>query len=184
MAWRDNRMLSREKGGVGKMTRYLLLFSCVFAIASSAVAQTKASGTVECGKADPTYTIQVPDEKEFSYIIGQFKCTWTKASTVAGLQSTQNVQVEFDEQKGTSGRSTSSGFTQYTNGDKAYWTWTGTYDTKTMLASGTWTYTRGTGKLLGIKGNGTGTCKLKTAESGGGSVCEIKGEYTLPAAKK
>jgi len=94
------------------------------------------------------------------------------------------VQVEFDEQIGTSGRSTSSGFTQYKNGDKAYWKWTGTYDTKTMLASGTWTYTRGTGKLLGIQGSGTGSCKLKSAETGGGSACEVKGEYTLPAAKK
>jgi hypothetical protein len=166
------------------MNKHLLIFCCALVVASSAIAQTKTSGTVDCGKADPAYSIQLPDEKDSSYAISQTKCTWLKSFTVAGLQSTQNVQVEFDEQTGASGRATSSGFTQYKNGDKAYWKWSGIFDTKAMTASGTWKYTHGTGKLLGLTGSGKGTCKLKSTESGGGSICEIKGEYTLPAAKK
>ena len=158
------------------------LASLLFIMPLSAVAQTKASGTGECGKPDPTYTIQVPGENGFTYVIGEYKCTWPKSFTVEGLQSTQNVFVEFDEVTGDLSRSISSGYTQFNNGDKAYWRYIGTSDTKTMLASGTWTYTRGTGKLLGIKGSGTTTCKLKPA--GAGSICEIKGEYTLPPAKK
>jgi hypothetical protein len=43
----------------------------VFVFASSAIAQTKASGTFECGKADPTYTIQIPDREGYSLAIGQ-----------------------------------------------------------------------------------------------------------------
>jgi hypothetical protein len=158
------------------------LAGLLFLIPMSVIAQTKTSGTCECGKSDPTYSIPVPDEKGFSYAINQTKCTWPKSYTVAGLQSTNNLEVGFDEQMGTSGRYSSSGFTQYKNGDKAYWKFTATYGTKTMLLSGTWTYTRGTGKLLGIKGSGTSNCKMKSAESGGGTICEVKGEYTLPAA--
>ena len=160
------------------------LVGLLFFLPMSAVAQTKTSGTCECGKSDPTYSLPVPDEKDFSYTISQTKCTWPKSYTVAGLQSTNNLEVGFDEQMGTSGKYTASGFTQFKNGDKTYWKFTATYDTKTMMLSGMWTYTRGTGKLLGIKGSGTSSCKLKNAESGGGSICEVKGEYTLSPARK
>lgn len=164
------------------MRQHLLIFCCTLAIASGAIAQTRTSGTLDCGKPEQSYTVQVPDEKEFSYTIGYSKCTWTKSYTVEGLQSTINIGVGFDEQMGTSGQTTNSGYTQYKNGDKAYWRYVATFDTKTMTSSGTWTYTRGTGKLMGIKGSGTCTCRLKPA--GAGSICEIKGDYTLPAAKR
>jgi hypothetical protein len=167
-----------------EMTRYLLLFSCVIAIASSAVAQTKASGSYVCGKADSTYVIQIPDQEGSSYQIQQGKCTWTKSFTVAGLESTQNTGVSFTETASTSARWSSTGVTYYKNGDKAYHKGTGTYDPKTMISTGTWTYIGGTGKLQGIKGGGTGTCKIKSADLGGEMTCEIAGEYTLPAVKK
>jgi hypothetical protein len=157
------------------------LAGVLFLLPMSVLAQTKTSGLLECGKNDPTYTYQIPDEKGFSFAVGQSKCIWTKPFTVDGLQSIQNIGVGFDEEKGTLGQTTSVGFTQYKNGDKAYWKYSATYDTKAMTASGTWTYTRGTGKLLGIKGSGTCACKLK---ADGGSTCEVKGDYTLPAAKK
>jgi hypothetical protein len=156
------------------------LTGSLFVMPLNAVAQTKTSGTVECGKNDLTHTIPVPDDKGFNFVIGNYKCTWTKPFVIEGLQSTQNSEVGFDEQMGTSGRVASSGFTQYKNGDKAFFRFAGTYDTQTMFLSGTWTYTRGTGKLLGIKGSGTSSRKMN---NGGGSVCEVKGEYTLPAAK-
>jgi hypothetical protein len=148
------------------------------------VAQTKASGTLDCGKYDVIHEIKVPDQAGFSYIIGQNKCTWPKSYTVEGLQSTHNVGVEFDEVVGTSGRYTVTGYTQYSNGDRAYHRTTGTFDTKKLLSSGKWTYTHGTGKLRGIKGSGTTECKIKSAEPDAGAICEINGEYTLPPVKK
>jgi hypothetical protein len=176
-------MLSNDKEVV-KMTKYLLLFPCMFVLASSAVAQTKTSGTCESGKADQSYVIQVPEREGSSYEILQGKSTWPKSFTVEGLESKENVGVEFHEVTGTSGRFTGTGFTRYVNGDKAYWRITGVFDQKTLTSSGKWTYTLGTGKLRGIKGSGTSACKLKSAESGGGATCEVEGEYTLPAAKK
>jgi hypothetical protein len=153
----------------------------LFVMPLSAVGQTKTSGTSDCGKYDLSHTIQIPEQEGSSYVIGQFKCTWPKSYTVEGLQSTHNVGVEFDEVTGTSGRFTVTAFTQYSASDRAYHRSTGKFDNKTMLSSGTWTYTHGTGKLRGIKGSGTFTCKMK---NGGGSICEVKGEYTLPPAKK
>jgi hypothetical protein len=157
------------------------LAGLLFVMPLSAEAQTKTSGTLDCSKYNVSHEIKVPEQEGFSYVIGQSKCTWPKSYTVDGLQSTQNVGVEFDEMTGTSGRMTVTGFTQYTNGDRAYHRSIGSFDNKTMLGSGTWIYTRGTGKLSGIKGSGTFTCKMK---NDGGSTCEVKGEYTLPAAKK
>ena len=168
--------------------RKVMLWIAVFGLAGSlfvmpqnAEAQTKTSGTLDCGKYDVSHEIKAPGQEGYSYLIGQFKCTWTKSYTVEGLQSTQNAAVEFDEMTGTTGRMTATGFTQYSNGDRAYHRSTGNIDNKTMLGSGTWIYTRGTGKLSGIKGSGTFDCKMK---NGGGSVCEVKGEYTVPAARK
>jgi hypothetical protein len=166
------------------MIRYLVAFSCVFMLASSAVAQTKFSGTLECGKADPTYTIQIPDREGYSFEIGQNKCTWTKPFAIAGLESKNNVQAESDEVTGNTIKAIAYGFTQFSNGDKAFHRGVSTADQKAQTSSGKWTFTAGTGKLRGIKGSGTSTCKIRSAESGGGYACEIEGEYTLPAAKK
>ena len=162
------------------MIRYLVAFSCVFMLASSAVAQTKFSGTLECGKADPTYTIQIPDREGYSFEIGQNKCTWTKPFAIAGLESKNNVQTASDEVTGNTIKAIAYGFTQFSNGDKAFHRGVSTADQKAQTSSGKWTFTAGTGKLRGIKGSGTSTCKIK----GGVYTCEIEGEYTLPAAKK
>lgn len=44
-----------------------------------------------------------------------------------------------------------------------------------MEGKGTWGFTGGTGKLKGIKGKGTYTCK----PSGDENTCEVEGEYEL-----
>jgi len=167
-----------------KQTIYLLIFCCVFAIASSANAQTKASGNVECGAADSSYAIQIPDQERSSFAVTMGKCTWTKSFTVAGIESTHNEQVNFTETTGTSVQVISSGTTYYKNGDKTFHRGTGTYDPKTMIFTGKWIYVGGTGKFQGIKGGGTSSSKMKSAELGAASTVEVSGEYTLPAAKK
>ncbi len=81
-------------------------------------------------------------------------------------------------------RITATGVTHYVNGDRGYTRSVGTRNQKTLTSSGKWTYVFGTGKLLGIKGSGTYTCKMKSAEPDAGYTCESEGEYTLPTAKK
>jgi hypothetical protein len=166
------------------MAKMLLVCACFLFLVSNAVAQTKASGTMECGKADSTYEIQIPEQEGSVYSITKSKCIWTKSFTIAGLESIQNAGVDFNEAAGTSSQTTSSGVTYYKNGDKTFHRGTGTNDPRTMIFTGKWMFVGGTGKFRGIKGGGTSTCKMKTADVGGEYVCEVKGEYTLPGAGK
>jgi hypothetical protein len=166
------------------MERQLLFIVCALALASSAVAQTKFSGSLDCDKADPRYGIPIPDRPDFAYLVGQNKCTWPKGASVEGLQAKEFINTSFLEVIGASGRTTATGVTRYDNGDELYTRSIGTTDLKALTVSGKWTFTEGTGKLRGIKGGGTYACKLKSAESGAGFTCDVKGEYTVPAAKK
>ena len=166
------------------MKKQLLLMACALALASSAVAQTKMSGSLDCDKSDPRYTIPIPDRPELAYAIGQNKCTWTKGGSLEGLQAKELVNTTFLEVTGASARSTSNGVTQYDNGDKLFTRSTGTSDLKALTVSGKWSVTGGTGKLLGIKGGGAYTCKMKSAEPGAGYTCDIEGEYTVAPVKK
>ncbi len=166
------------------MKGYLLLLVFILALATFASAQTKLSGTLDCNKADPIHTLQVPDQNELSYVIAQYKCTWPKPLVIEGLQSKGNVDVEFYEIADNSLRYTTTAVTYYANGDKVFSKGTGTSDLKALKSSGQWTYTGGTGKFKGIKGGGTASCKDKSAESGSGYVCQIVSEHTLPTPKK
>ena len=166
------------------MKNNLLVLCCALAMASSVFAQTKISGSMDCQKADPRHVIQIPDREEFVYAISQFKCTWTKDLGIEGLQSKDYINTVFGEAMGSTIRITATGVTHYLNGDKVYSRSVGTRDQKALTSSGKWTIVLGTGKLRGIKGGGSYTCKMKGAEPDAGYSCESEGEYTLPAAKK
>jgi hypothetical protein len=169
--------------------RKAILFLAVFGLAGSlflmplsAVAQTKITGSLDCEKADPMHVIQIPEREGFSYVIAQYKCAWD--ASVDELKTKDYLNIVFSEVMGASVRTTSTGVARYSNGDRLYSHNTGTRDPKTLTSTGKWTYTLGTGKLRGIKGEGTYTCKRKSAEPDAGITCTSAGEYTLPAAKK
>jgi hypothetical protein len=166
------------------MTRYLLLFVCIVVISMSAVAQTKLVAVIDCDKADPQYTIQAPDREGFFYRINQNKCTWTKGSALEGIESKEVVNVGFNDARGAAVRLAHTQVTRYANGDKVFVAGTGNYNQKTLLSSGKWSYSGGTGKFRRLKGGGTYTCKSKSADANAGYTCDVEGEYTLPAAKK
>lgn len=159
------------------MTSRLILITCVLALAGSAFAQTKASGSFECPKADPSYTIAVPDREGHTFAITQNKCTVGKPMPIAGLDPTLLVTTTFYERTEASSRMTASAVTTYTNGDKAFTRIAGTLDRATATWVGKWTYTGGTGKLRAVTGGGTFACKVK---SSGASTCETTAEYTVP----
>jgi hypothetical protein len=161
-----------------------VLLVCALALASSALAQSKISGSVDCSKAEPLYQIAIPDREGVAFAMSQTKCTWPKHSPVEGLQAKEFVNTNFLEVTGASARSTAAGVTRYDNGDKLYTRSTGTNDLKALTGTGKWTIVGGTGKLSGLKGGGTYTCKMKSSEPGSGYACEIEGEYTAPAPKK
>ena len=123
------------------MAKCLLAFACIFAFSTSVEAQTKLVATIDCHKLEPQYTIQVPDQEGFAYMIGQNKCTWRKGSALEGIESKDAVNVIFDEVRGAAVRTTHTLETHYTNGDNVFVTGTGNLNQKTSANSGKWSYT-------------------------------------------
>ena len=155
-----------------------MVFLGAVALAAAAVAQTKTSGTAQC-KSDPPAPVEVGDKPGHAFAIGKAQCTWT-GFEIAGVQYKDGVSVSADEMNGD--KSTSNGYHTATlaNGDKATAHFQGTAalkDGKFVSASGTWTFTSGTGKVKGIKGKGT----YKGTPNADGTVTfQVDGEYSLP----
>jgi hypothetical protein len=156
----------------------LLMFLGAALFATSAVAQTKASGTAQC-KPDPPAPVAIGDKPGHFFAIGKAQCTWS-GFEIAGVQTKEGVSVSQDEINGD--KSTSNGYHTATlaSGDKSVAHFQGTAtskDGKFQSGGGTWTYAGGTGKLKGITGKGT----FKGTPNADGSVTyQVDGEYTLP----
>jgi len=160
-------------------SKIILLSVIVFALAAVASAQTKISGTAQCGKPEPQYAIQVGDQPNHSFAISQAKCPYTKPSEIAGTQTKELVTTTFSEISGS--RATTRGFVDGTmaNGDKFQVRSHGSASAKEGViesAEGTWSFVGGTGKLKGIKGKGT----YKGKGGPEGITYETEGEYELP----
>jgi hypothetical protein len=141
-------------------------------------AQTKISGTLQCGKADPSYTIPVGDQPGHVFSIRKAKCTWIKAPEIAGMQAKDAEITGFGEFLGAGGQSRGASVSSLSNGDKFFGTHQGTMTRKEgLIEEGTWSITGGTGKLKGIKGKGTYKGKLGADDIG---TMELEGEYQLP----
>lgn len=155
-----------------------LLFLGAAALAASAVAQTKASGTALC-KADPPTPVAIGDTPGHAFAIGKAQCTWTKFE-IGGVPYKDGVSISMDEIDGD--KSTSNGYHVATlaNGDKATAKFQGTATTKDgklQTTGGTFTFSSATGKFKGIKGKGT----YKGTPNADGTVSfQVDGEYTMP----
>ena len=159
------------------------LFLCiiVFALAAAAGAQTKISGTAQCSKPDPQYSIQVGDRPNHSFAIDQVKCTWTKPMEIAGIQNKEGTGTGSYENSGNTSRIHGYFVDVMANGDKAFYRTEGTATLKDgalQSADEKWTIVRGTGKLKGVKGKGG--CKLTSAAADGSATWDCEGEYELP----
>jgi hypothetical protein len=160
----------------------VLLLLCAFSLTQLASAQTKISGTIQCGKPDPNYTIPVGDQPEHVYSILKGKCTWTKGLEIEGTQAKDLEITGFGNFRGARGQVRGDSVSTTTSGDKFFVTDQGIVTAKENSATeeGTWSFTGGTGKLKGIKGKGTFKGTLAADNSGN---FEVEGEYELPPAK-
>jgi hypothetical protein len=155
-----------------------LLFLGAAALAASAVAQTKTSGTAQC-KPDPPAPVPVGDTAGHSFAIGKAHCTWT-GFAIGGVPYKDGVSVSMDEIEGDKTTFTGNHIATLANGDKANARFQGTATTKDgklQSSSGTFTFASGTGKVKGIKGKGT----FKGTPNADGTVTfQVDGEYTMP----
>ncbi len=158
----------------------MLTLLMTLALCTAGWAQTKISGTMQCAKADPVYTIPVGDRPDHVFTMSKATCTWPKPTEIAGTQPTTSEITTFAEIIGNRARTRGSAVVTMATGDKAFSSAQGTgtvRDGAIHSAESTWAYTGGTGKLKGIKGKGT--AKLKLAPDGARTI-EVEGEYQLP----
>jgi hypothetical protein len=158
----------------------LLTFLMTLTLSTTAWGQTKVSGTIQCDKSDPAYTLPVGDRPDHAFAISKSKCTWPKASEIAGTQATASEITSFAEIRGNRASLRGSNVMTMASGDKVFTSAQGSATVKEgtiQSAEGTWNYTGGTGKLKGIKGKGT--YKSKPAPDGTRTI-EVEGEYQLP----
>ena len=160
--------------------RAILAFLSVLALITAAAAQTKISGTAQCGKPDQQNSIAVGDRPNHSLMISQGKCTWSKPLEIGGVQNKEGVNTAFDEVSGNRSRTRGFYVDTMASGDKAHVSYQGTATLKDgapQSLEGKWSYTGGTGKLKGLKGQGTYKGKVN---ADGSVTYEVEGEYTLP----
>jgi hypothetical protein len=159
--------------------RFTVIRGCiaVFGLATLLSAQTKISGTAQCGKPDTQQKVDVPDHPGHSLSISQAKCTWTKPIEVGALQGKEGVTSGTDDIHGNTVAAHGYYVDTMANGDKAFVRFQGTALVKEGTSEGKWSYTGGTGKLKGLKGQGT--YKGKAAEDGSVTF-DVEGEYSLP----
>jgi hypothetical protein len=159
----------------------LLTFLVTLALSTAAWAQTKISGTMQCDKPDPVYTLtRETGRSDHAFTISKSKCTWPKATEIAGTQATASEITSFSDIRENRGWLRGVNMVTMASGDKAFSSSQGSATVKEgtiQSAEGTWNYNGGTGKLRGIRGKGT--YKIKAAPDGTRTI-EVEGEYQLP----
>jgi hypothetical protein len=157
---------------------YLLAVALAASLWSmGAAAQTKFAGTCTCAKADVSHMVPVGDRADHALGVEQFKCTWTKFD-IGGDPAKDSVGTHTIEANGGKVRFHGVNFVTMQSGDKVGLPYQGsgtsTKDGKDTHSKGTFGFADGTGKLKGVSGKGSFSCK----GAGDGSVnCEVEGEY-------
>ena len=162
----------------------ILVSVFVLTIATAALGQTKFSGSQTCAKPDPSYTVAVGDRSDHVISLSKDKCTWTRGE-IAGIKLKTDVDTIISEDiSATTSRDRGYAVTLMANGDTIFVELEGTTTIREVPISGrgTWTFTGGTGKLQGIKGQGTYDGKYNRDGTG---TFAVQGEYQLatPAAR-
>jgi hypothetical protein len=167
--------------GECEMMKGMISLAClgVF-LTATASAQTKLSGTLQCDKPNPQYSIPVADRAGHSMVIAQSKCTWSMPLEIEGSQTKDGSDSGYSDVDGTMSRDMGYHMSNMASGDQFIVRFTGATTLSNGIPKtqvGTWRFVQGTGKLKGITGKGS----YKTAGNPDGtSITQIQGEYEIP----
>jgi len=153
-----------------------LLLTGAALVWSSAALADKFTATTECSKPDPQHLLPAGDRPDHSLGVEASKCTWPKPLEIGGDKTVESVATEMVEISGKKTHFRGVNALSMQSGDKVAVRYQGNSTGKDNADSkGAFTFAEGTGKLKGIKGNGTFSCK----PAGEGISCDVEGEYEL-----
>jgi len=171
-----------EKGAEMRQIQCLVVCTVTLVMTAGAEAQTKFSGACNLGKPDPNYTVTVGDRPGHAMELVKLKCMWTKGE-LGGVALKEEDDTATIDVSGNTSRYRGYAVGTTVDGDKYFGPFEGTmiYDKNVLVKDTcTWKFSGGTGKLKGLKGNGTCTAKF---DATGAEVLDVKGEYQLGEAK-
>ena len=159
--------------------RKALFSGCLLILLTSlALGQTKISGSLKCGKDTVEHMVPVGDNPNHSLGVTQGTCTWTKPWKIEGVAAKAGTGTATVDANGDVSKNTGVYVDDMENGDKAVYRYGFTITKKgdkAEISNHHWQLVSGTGKLKGVKGQGT--CKATpTADGGADYVC--MGSYT------
>jgi hypothetical protein len=162
--------------------RIALAFAGLFLLISSASAQTKITGTIQCAKPEQQSAIPVNDQPGHAFVVMKAKCTWTKPLVLAGIQTKTGEDTVFAETMGASSHDAGYHISTMVNADTFVVKFTGTSTTDkngmVLTQTGTWSFLSGTGKMKGVAGKGTYNGK---GAADGSVTTAVEGEYQIAA---
>jgi hypothetical protein len=154
------------------MRKRLFVAFCLLVFGSAAMAQ-KVDSKWHCAVPTANHKLDVGDEPDHSYVLGQGSCT----ATASNLGEKSGAYTEFQEVWKASFTNHGRFNTTMDNGDMAYYTYEGSGPTDiTKPAINKWKILSGTGKHKGMKGSGS--CS-GTRHEDGSSDWACTGTYSM-----
>jgi hypothetical protein len=172
-----SRTTNEHKKGSERMRKLLLPLTGAAFLWSGIAAADHFTATCECGKPDSQLLLPAGDRPDHVLGVEALKCGWSKPLEIGGDKTKESVATEIVEVSGNKFH-IRSGVHMLTmqSGDKVALPYQGSgtsRDNQESLSKGAFTFADGTGKLKGVKGKGTFSCK----SAGEGVSCQVEGDY-------
>ena len=100
--------------------RVALSIFVAFGLAASLAAQTKVSGTFQCARFDPVYSIPVGDRPGHAFAISKAQCTWLKPVEIAGVAAKDFEYTAFRDISGDRWRGRAAAVGTLASGDRYF----------------------------------------------------------------
>jgi len=160
------------------MRSFLVVAAGVGCLWCVSAAAEKFTGTCTCAKSDPSHLLPAGDRPDHQLGVSAQKCTWTKPLDIGGDKTKDGVATHVIEITGKKSRFHGVHEVTLQSGDKVALPYqgSGVSTDNQETSKGTFSFAEGTGKLKGITGKGTFSCKSAGDDAG---ICDVEGEYEL-----
>ena len=158
---------------------WILVILAPGALGAAETPRTKVSGTLQCAKPNPQYSVEVGDEPGHLLTLSKATCTWTKPMELGGQQTKEGTSANTDEVEGTKAEAHGLHTSTMANGEKIFVKYEGEATLKDgapQSTQGRWRFKGGTGSFKRLHGKGT---YAGTPGADGSMTFAIEGEYEL-----